>query len=524
MVGRAGRRFPTSGPTVNIFDGVGLPDLSRCMSRVGSWGVEVHRWRAFLASRRQQLWNLQISALAIDPDDPDTAWAAASHSATATGGVYEPGGIYETSNGGQSWTAVDNGLTGKRFQLGELCRRRSRSCARETAPFTPPIRAIRTKDAMSPPTAARTGRAPADPLEVLSRRSDPLRVGVSATATWWSAAPTRSSPAPITAVLAGHGTTQTPTGGWQGNGFWGCGHPRRPLTRPTHVLLLTAFHPATCCVPPVAPGRDRWPLGGSDGGYDGPVGGPGGQIVYAVLGQAGMFNGIAVSQNTGQTWTTQAGGSLPGRYATSNGQGSISIASTTPRPPTPCRPTTASTRPPTPATPGPRSRSTPRPTRSRPPQLRYHLRRHRPGSTRSPTDPPPNPKSSQTARSAHAGSSSPRRNRLRRRTPGQPHLSGLWTNRTGIWTRLTTNEWVSDITIDPSDRNHIAYVTDDNPTTPPAQPPAPGSLRQRPDLHPRQHRPDHDPHLQRLRPPAPRPPHHRHQRPRLLANPNPTCR
>ena len=56
------------------------------------------------------LGNLQISALAIDPNDPNTVWAAASHSATPTGGVYQPGGIYKTTDGGQSWTAVDNGL------------------------------------------------------------------------------------------------------------------------------------------------------------------------------------------------------------------------------------------------------------------------------------------------------------------------------------------------------------------------------------------------------------------------------
>ena len=47
--------------------------------------------------------------------------------------------------------------------------------------------------------------------------------------------------------------------------------------------------------------------------------------------------------------------------------------------------------------------------------------------------------------------------------PTESSQSGLWTNRTGVWTRLSTNQWVSDVAIDPTDPRHIAYVTNDNP-------------------------------------------------------------
>ena len=44
--------------------------------------------------------NQQVMALAADPGDPNTVWAAVGHDSSATNGVYRPGGIYETTDGG----------------------------------------------------------------------------------------------------------------------------------------------------------------------------------------------------------------------------------------------------------------------------------------------------------------------------------------------------------------------------------------------------------------------------------------
>ena len=62
-------------------------------------------------------------------------------------------------------------------------------------------------------------------------------------------------------------------------------------------------------------------------GYDVQTGGAAGNVVYEVLGQAGAFNGIGVSTDSGQTWSVHAGGTLPARYAVGSGQGSMAIAS-----------------------------------------------------------------------------------------------------------------------------------------------------------------------------------------------------
>jgi photosystem II stability/assembly factor-like uncharacterized protein len=63
------------------------------------------------------------------------------------------------------------------------------------------------------------------------------------------------------------------------------------------------------------------------GGYDVEAGGQSGNVVYAVLGQAGVFNGIAVSVDSGRTWTSRVGGTLPQRWSGGNNRGSVAIAS-----------------------------------------------------------------------------------------------------------------------------------------------------------------------------------------------------
>ena len=54
--------------------------------------------------------NAEVMALAADPSHPGVVWAALSHDATTTGGVYRPGGIYKTTDGGRSWVSDNTGI------------------------------------------------------------------------------------------------------------------------------------------------------------------------------------------------------------------------------------------------------------------------------------------------------------------------------------------------------------------------------------------------------------------------------
>jgi hypothetical protein len=47
--------------------------------------------------------------------------------------------------------------------------------------------------------------------------------------------------------------------------------------------------------------------------------------------------------------------------------------------------------------------------------------------------------------------------------PVENSQSGLWTNESGSWSRLSTNQWVNDVAIDPGNTRRIVYVTNDNP-------------------------------------------------------------
>jgi hypothetical protein len=47
--------------------------------------------------------------------------------------------------------------------------------------------------------------------------------------------------------------------------------------------------------------------------------------------------------------------------------------------------------------------------------------------------------------------------------PIESSQSGLWSNQSGSWRRLSSNQFVSDVAIDPDDASRITYVTNDNP-------------------------------------------------------------
>ena len=65
-----------------------------------------HSW----APVNSGLPNAEVMALAADPSQPGVVWVALNHDATPTGGVYRAGGIYKTTDGGQSWVSANNGI------------------------------------------------------------------------------------------------------------------------------------------------------------------------------------------------------------------------------------------------------------------------------------------------------------------------------------------------------------------------------------------------------------------------------
>jgi photosystem II stability/assembly factor-like uncharacterized protein len=128
------------------------------------------------------------------------------------------------------------------------------------------------------------------------------------------------------------GSTQDSDGGWSGNGFSGllgtqvtfdAGRPGTiVLTALDAGNLLESTDNGASWSRPLSSSWDDY-----DGGYDVQAGGAGGNVIYSVLGQAGVFNGIAVSRDGGTTWAVSTGGALPARWSYGGGQGSVSIAS-----------------------------------------------------------------------------------------------------------------------------------------------------------------------------------------------------
>ena len=458
------------GTNWNILDVVGSRDLRTLYAAVLGHGVYRsndggHSWAAADAG----LPNDQVMAVGGEPGDPDTVWAAVAHDPSATNGVYGPGGIYETTDGGQSWTSEDNGIP-----------QNASSAASDSTSMSSVLLAgdgtLYTADqgyadqnryestdggahwklagsgfAKFYPAAAipYAWASSADGGFVIGGSSDTLMASTDHGATWRDV-----------------GSTQTATGGWHGNGFSGLLGTRAAFspTQPAD-MFLAGFDAGNLLRS--TDGGASWtrPLTGwdsYDGGYDVQVGGRKGSIVYEVLGQAGAFNGIAVSRDNGQTWAYRVGGTLPARYAAGSGQGSVAIASSDgatayavlPNEQVYVTADTGNTWTALPLTSpafavasGPDHRSTYIATDAGIYQVTG------PGGTPALINGSPTGlrRLVVAADGAVYGAG-----------PIESSESGLWTNQSGSWARLSTNQWVNDVAVDPNNGRRIVYVTNDN--------------------------------------------------------------
>jgi photosystem II stability/assembly factor-like uncharacterized protein len=414
--------------------------------------------------------NHEVRGLAIDPNNPDVVWAALDHDPTSTAGVYRPGGIYKTTDGGQSWSPVNNGLpqnaqASPSFSTAMYSVYRAANGALYTADqgYADQGRYMST-DGGASWTPAGTSfpkfyPAEATPYVWASNAASNFIIGGSDTI--------------MGSTNGGRswqdlGSTQTPNGNWHGNGFSGLLGTRvafSPSRRGT--MFLTAFDGGNVLRSEDAGASWTRPLAAWDnygGGYDIGVGGRSGEVVYAVLGQAGAFNGIAVSVDSGRTWSTHVGGTLPQRYTVGSDRGSVAIASGDGA--------TAYVVPPD-------------------------------GGLYKTTDTGNTWSSMQVGSPAYAVAAAPDFSAIYVATdagvyqltpsglPGlmtgsPPSLSrlvapshgtlygvgqlggysspaGLWRYASGSWKRLSSNGWVNDAAIDPHNSKRIVYVTNDNP-------------------------------------------------------------
>ena len=472
------------GTNWNVLDAVGSDDLQTLYVAVLDHGVFKSTDGGFTwAPVDAGLPNDEAMALAAEPGDPNTVWVAIGHDPTQTNGAYGAGGIWETTDGGNSWTSDNTGIQRKASsQASSASSMASILLAGDGTLYTADQgladqSRYRSTDggkhwtiAGGPfpqfyPAAATpyVWASNADGSLVIGGSSDTLMASTNHGSTWHDI-----------------GSTQTSTGGWHGNGYSGllgtgvAFSPARPGD-----IFLTGFDAGNLLRSSDGGGSWTRPLAAWDnygGAYDVQVGGGNGNVVYAVLGQGGIFNGIAVSQDGGQTWTVHTGGALPARYASGPGQGSIAIASgdgstayavlpneqvyvTTDAGNTWTQLPLSSPAWAIAASPGGgRTYIATNAGVSQTSQVTTDtaIDHVTPASVTATALIPTSPPNLRRVITASDGT-------LYGTGPIESSQSGLWTNRTGVWTRLSTNQWVSDVAIDPTDPRHIAYVTNDNP-------------------------------------------------------------
>jgi len=414
---------------------------------------------------------LQVVGLAIDPTQPNTLWAALDHSASQSAGTYSPGGIYKTTNEGQTWALANGGLPQNASSSASMA-------SSMPSVFRAADGSLYTAD-QGYMSQGRFSSTDGGATWTQERASFDKFYPAEATPYVWASSSTGglvvggSSDTIMGSSNHGQswqdlGSANTASGGWRGNGFSGLLGTRAAFS-PTQrgVVFLTAFDAGNLLRGSDGGGSWTRPLAGWDnwgGGYDVSVGGRSGGVVYTVLGQAGSFNGVAVSSDSGQNWTTHVGGVLPERNAFGGGQGSVAIASSDGA--------TAYVVAPD----GNLYRTTDTGTTWSLISLSSaaHAVAYAPGSgvTYMATGAGVEQISAGGTVSLMPGSPAT----LVRLVAGadgsvygSPQLgsasagAGLWHYAAGSWGRLATNPWVSDVAIDPHNPRHVVYVTNDNP-------------------------------------------------------------
>jgi photosystem II stability/assembly factor-like uncharacterized protein len=329
-------QISTVGDNINILDVVASSNVKTLYAATRQLGVRKSTdggktWTDANAG----LPRLAVRGLAIDPADANVLWAAVDRSSTATAGVYLPGGIYKTTDGGTTWSSANTGLPqDSRANPTQTTAMYSVYRASDGALYTAD-QGYTTQQRFASRDGGRTwttlGGKVAGPFPAAS------------TPYVWAASPDGRSIYGGTsdAIIASRdrGTTwadvgglRTSDGSWQGtDSFSGLLGTRVTFNaaRPG-TMLLSGFDAGN--VMRSTTGGLSWtrPIASWDnynGGYDVTTGGLAGEVAYAVLGQNGAFNGIAASKDAGATWSVKVGNGLPARYATGAIRGSVAIAS-----------------------------------------------------------------------------------------------------------------------------------------------------------------------------------------------------
>jgi photosystem II stability/assembly factor-like uncharacterized protein len=329
-------QISTVGDNINVVDIVASSNLKTLYAASRQLGVRKstdggRTW----ADANAGLPRLAVRGLAIDPSNANVLWAAVDRSATTGAGVYLPGGIYKSTDGGASWSSANTGLP-----------QDSKANATQTTAMYSVHRAsdgsLYTADQGFSTQQRFVSRDGGQTWTTLGAKVTGPFPAASTPYVWASSADARSIYGGTSdAIIASRdrGTTWSDLGGvqnsdgsWQGTGsFSGLLGTRVAFdaARPGTMFVsgfdagnvMRSTSSGTSWTRPVA-SWDNY-----NGGYDVTTGGLTGQVVYAVLGQNGAFNGIGTSQDAGATWSVKAGNGLPARYAAGSIRGSVAIAS-----------------------------------------------------------------------------------------------------------------------------------------------------------------------------------------------------
>jgi photosystem II stability/assembly factor-like uncharacterized protein len=458
------------GANVNILDAVASPNLQTVYVAANGKGILKstdggHTWQTI----DNGLSNTAATALAINPQDHNTVWAAIAHSNTTTTGLYQPGGIAQTTNGGQSWQATDTGLP--------------QTANASSSYATSMVSILRAGDGTL--YTADQGLAGQQRYDSVDNGAHWTQAGGTVNK-FFPAAGTPYAWASSTSgnlIIGGtsdsliastdHGNTwtdldntQTKTG-WHGNGFSGLlGTSVTFDTRRPGTILLTAFDAGNVLTSD--DGGASWTRATASwdnygGGSASAAGGSHGRVMYAILGQAGIFNGIAASTDAGATWSVDVGNGLPERYSYAAGQASVAIASDDGATAYAVLPDgslyeTTDTGVDWHQIP---LRSSATAVASSLAHRDVYVATLRQILVAHSDDP--------GALKAIRGSVPDAQQLVATTTgmyavgpPASP-LSGLYRDVSGTWSRISTNRYVSAVAVDPFDPGHVAFVTNDQP-------------------------------------------------------------